>query len=141
MRLELPSLLITDDDLDFRETLCAVFEPRYRTILASNGEEALNIVRRQEVHLLLLDMHMPRLTGLETMQRVKQFKSRLPCILISAGLDEALERQARLAEAFSVLAKPVTRRQLTSTVEAAMRRIYGWECPDEGPAHPLGGES
>ena len=127
MRLELPSLLITDDDLDFRETLRAVFESRFRTILASDGQEALDIVRQEEVHLLLLDMHMPRLTGLETMQRVKQFKSRLPCILISAGLDETLERQARLAEAFSVLAKPVTRRQLTSTVDAAMRRIYGWE--------------
>ncbi len=139
MRLELPSLLITDDDLDFRETLRAVFEPRFRTILASDGEEALDIVRRQEVHLLLVDMHMPRLTGLETMQRVKLLKSRLPCILLSAGLDEALERQARLAEAFSVLAKPVTRRELTSTVEAAMRRIYGWESPEDDPGLPNSG--
>lgn len=139
MRLELPSLLITDDDVDFRETLRAVFEPRFRTLLAGDGEEALDIVRRQEVHLLLLDMHMPRLTGLETIERVKQFKSRLPCILISAGLDETLERQARLAEAFSVLAKPVTRRQLTSTVESAMRRIYGWEMPDDQPGTPRDG--
>jgi len=131
MRLELPSLLITDDDVDFRETLRAVFEPRFRTILASDGQEALDIVQKCEVHLMLLDMHMPRLTGLETIQRVKQFKSRIPCILLSAGLDEALERQARLAEAFSVLAKPVTRRQLTSTVDAAMRRIYGWESPSD----------
>jgi len=127
MRLELPSLLITDDDRDFRETLRAVFEPRFRTITAGDGQEALEIVRSQEVHLLLLDMHMPRLTGLETLRQVKQFKSRLPCILISAGLDETLERQARLAEAFSVLAKPISRQTLTSTVDAAMRRIYNWE--------------
>lgn len=126
MRLELPSLLITDDDHDFRETVRSVFEPRFRTFTASDGEEALDIVRNQEVHLLLLDMHMPRLTGLETLRRVKQFKSRLPCILISAGLDETLERQARLAEAFSVLAKPVSRRELTGTVEAALRRVYNW---------------
>jgi DNA-binding response OmpR family regulator len=137
MRLEIPSLLITDDDVDFRETLRAVFEPRFRTILASDGQEALEIVRREEVHLLLLDMHMPRLTGLETMRKVKVFKSRLPCILLSAGMDEALERQARLAEAFEVLAKPVTRRDLTNTVEAAMRRIYGWTSPDQPPTrHP-----
>jgi two-component system chemotaxis response regulator CheY len=139
MRLEIPSLLITDDDVDFRETLRAVFEPRFRTILASDGQEALEIVRREEVHLLLLDMHMPRLTGLETMRKVKVFKSRLPCILLSAGMDEALERQARLAEAFEVLAKPVTRRDLTNTVEAAMRRIYGWTSPDE-PRTPHPGE-
>jgi CheY-like chemotaxis protein len=126
MRLELPSLLITDDDHDFRETVRAVFEPRFRTLTAGDGQEALEIVRSQEVHLLLLDMHMPRLTGLETLRQVKRLKRRLPCILISAGMDEALAHQARLAEAFSVLAKPISRQQLTSTVDAAMRRIYGW---------------
>ena len=127
MRLEFPSLLITDDDHDFRETLRAVFEPRFRTLLAGDGQEALEIVRREEVHLLLLDMHMPRLTGLETLRQVKQLKSRLPCILLSGALDEALVRQAELAEAFSVLAKPISRQQLTSTVDAAMRRIYNWQ--------------
>ena len=127
MRLQFPSLLITDDDHDFRETLRAVFEPRFRTLMAGDGEEALEIVRRQEVHLVLLDMHMPKLTGLETLRQVKRFKSLLPCILLSAGLDESLIRQAQLAEAFSVLSKPISRKQLTSTVEAAMRRIYNWE--------------
>ena len=91
MRLELPSLLITDDDRDFRETLRNVFEPRFRTLLAGDGEEALDIVRREEVHLLLLDMHMPKLTGLETLRQVKRFKSLLPCILLSARLDDALK--------------------------------------------------
>jgi CheY-like chemotaxis protein len=127
MRLEFPSLLITDDDLDFRETLRIVFEPRgFRTLLAGDGEEALEILRHQEVHLLLIDMHMPKLTGLETLRQVKRFKSRLPCILLSAALDESLILQARNAEAFSVLSKPITRQTLTSTVDAAMRRIYNW---------------
>ena len=53
----------------------------------------------------------------------------MPCILLSAGLDETIIRQAELAEAFSVLAKPISRQQLTSTVEAAMRRIYNWDAP------------
>jgi len=132
MRLEFPSLLITDDDHDFRETLRAVFEPRFRTLLAGNGEEALDIVRKEDVHLVLLDMHMPRLTGLETLRQVKRFKSRLPCILLSAALDENLIRQAQLAEAFSVLSKPITRHEITSTVAAAMRRIYDWELDPPG---------
>lgn len=126
MRLQYPSLLITDDDHDFRETLRAVFAPRFRTLVAGDGEEALDIVRHQEVHLVLLDMHMPKLTGLETLRQVKQFKSRLPCILLSAGLNELIIQQAELAEAFSILAKPISRQQLTSTVDAAMRRIYNW---------------
>jgi CheY-like chemotaxis protein len=134
MLLNSPSILITDDDRDFRETLRIVFEPHgFRTLLAGDGEEALEIVRNEEVHLLLLDMHMPKLTGLETIRRVKQFQSRIPCILISAALDEMLIRQARLAQAFSVLPKPISRLQLTSAVEQAMRQAYDWARGGIGP--------
>lgn len=122
-----PSILITDDDRDFRETLRGVFEPEgFHTLLASAGDEALDIVRRQDVHLVLLDMHMPRLTGLETLRLVKQFKSRLPCILLSANADQLLVEQARQADAFSFLSKPVSRREITSTVRLALHRTYNW---------------
>ena len=66
-----PSLLITDDDRDFRETLRDVFEPRgFHTVLASDGVEALEIVRTREIHLVLIDMHMPRLSGMEAIDRI-----------------------------------------------------------------------
>jgi CheY-like chemotaxis protein len=127
MLTESPSLLITDDDDDFRETLRGVFEPRgFRTLLAGNGEEALEIVHSQEVHLILLDVHMPRLTGLETLRLVKQFKALLPCILLSAELDEFILEEARREHAFSVLAKPVTLRQLTGVVQQALEWAYNW---------------
>jgi CheY-like chemotaxis protein len=123
----LPSILITDDDRDFRETLRGVFEPLgFRTLLAGDGDEALDIVRREDVHLLLLDMHMPRLTGLETLRLVKQFKSRLPCILLSANADAILVEQAMRADAFSFLSKPVTRQKITTTVWLALRGTYNW---------------
>ena len=127
MLIEAPSLLITDDDSAFRETLQDVLEPQgYRTFLAGDGEEALAIVRAREVHLVLLDMHMPKLTGLETIRMLKQFKSVLPCILMSAKLDDLLIEQAHLAKAFSVLAKPVTRTQITLSVRLALKRTYDW---------------
>src|SRR5574340_922100 len=125
MLVQPPSLLITDDDRQFRETLQGVFEPEgFRTILAGDGEEALHIVRTQEVHLVLLDMHMPRLTGLETLRRVRVLNAMLPCILLSAQLDDLIIEQARREHAFSVLAKPVTRSQLTGIVRQALRRAY-----------------
>lgn len=127
MIADTPSILITDDDRDFRETLRGVFEPQgFRTLLAEDGAQAVEIVERQEVHLLLLDMHMPRLTGLETLRRVKQIKSLLPCILISAGADEMLIEQAMRDHAFSVLSKPVSRVHVTDTVQLALRRTYNW---------------
>ena len=140
MLVEAPSVLITDDDRDFREALRDVLEPfGFRAILAGDGEQAVQIVRSQEIHLLLLDMHMPRLTGLETIRLVKQLKAFLPCILISAALDEPLIQQAEQAQAFSVLAKPVTRQQLTATVARAMTRTYGdWR--RSLPLHRFGGQ-
>lgn len=122
-----PSLLITDDDVDFARTLCEAFQPRgFRTLLARNGEEALTIVRHREVHLALLDMHMPKLSGLETIRRVKKLKSLLPCILMSARLDPAIVEQARRADAFSVLPKPVTLFELTAAIQLALERTYDW---------------
>lgn len=127
MNSTIPSLLITDDDLSFRETLRGVLEPQgFRTLTAGDGEEALEIVRHEEVHLLLLDMHMPKLTGLETLRQVKQFKALLPCIILSAAADEEMIEQARRAEAFSVLSKPVNRLNLTNLIRMALRRTYNW---------------
>ncbi len=127
MVFEHPAILITDDDYAFRETVRSMLEPRgYRTLIAGDGEEALRIVGQEPIHLLLLDMHMPRLTGLETVRRIRMAQSRLPCVLLSAALDDAILRQARMIDVFSVLAKPVSSSELTSTVDDVFRRIYGW---------------
>ncbi len=127
MLVKSPSLLITDDDSDFRETLQVVFEPQgFRTLLASDGEEAIQIVRREEVHLLLLDIHMPKLTGLETLRLIKQFKATLPCILLSAHWDDWLLEEARREQAYSMLSKPVTLSQITGAVRQALERAYAW---------------
>lgn len=122
--IETPSLLITDDDRDVRETLRDVFQSRgFLTQTAGDGEEALRIVRNHEIHLVLIDMHMPRLTGLEAITRIKQFKSRIPCILISGQLNDEL-RATQLA--FQVLAKPISCRQVTQTVSLALKSAYNW---------------
>jgi len=134
MVIENPSLLITDDDSAFRETLQGVFEPQgYRTILAGDGEEALHIVRTQVVHLALLDMHMPKLTGLETLRLVKQFKALLPCIILSADLDETIIEQARREHAYSVLRKPVALMQIMGVVRQALEATYNWQTSERRP--------
>ena len=127
-----PALLITDDDRAFRETLRDVFQPRgFRTILAADGQEALQVVRQEEVHLVLIDMHMPRLSGLEAIQQIKQVHATLPCILISGNVDESIRSSD---DPFEILDKPVSFRQVTATVNSALRVTYQWseEMRDEG---------
>src|SRR5688500_6906858 len=95
MRIVTPSLLITDDDRDFRETLRSVFEPRgFETLLAADGQEALEIMQAHPVHVLLDDMHMPRLTGLETIRRLRELSRPIPAILMSAELDPRIRQEA-----------------------------------------------
>jgi len=122
-----PSILLTDDDLGFRETVRGVLEPRgFRTFEASNGEEALRIIARESIHVVLLDYNMPRLTGIETLKRVKQIQELLPCILVSAQMDEELRKEAEAAQVFSVLTKPVSGVDITNSVNDALRVTYGW---------------
>lgn len=125
MLLETPSLLIADDDQAFRETLGEVFEIRgYRALLASDGVEAFSIARREPVHVLLLDMHMPEWTGLETIRRLREFRVHIPWILMSAALDETIVREAREADAFTVVPKPVRCAELTTVVAQALRSRF-----------------
>jgi len=125
--IRIPRILITDDDQGFREILRGLLERHgYATLEADSGERALEIVRREAVHLLLLDMYMPKLTGLETIRRVKQMRAVLPCILMSADADEQLVRQADSVQAFSVLSKPMSASTVTQAIRNAMSRAYNW---------------
>jgi CheY-like chemotaxis protein len=120
------SILIADDDTSCRQALRDIMEPEgYRTLLASSGEEALDIVRQADVHLALLDMHMPTLTGLETLQLVRQIKGMLPAILITGDADENLIRQACQLHFYSVIPKPVSKNVVLYTVLRALSCVYG----------------
>jgi two-component system, response regulator PdtaR len=117
------SILITDDDRDCRETLRDIVEPQgYRTVLATCGEEAVEIVQAQIIHAVLLDMHMPTLTGLDTLRIVRQINVLLPCILVTADATDGLIRQALNDHAYSVIPKPVNKHLVLHTVVRALGR-------------------
>lgn len=121
-----PQLLISDDDRDFRETLRVVFERRgLDTILAANGQEAVEIVRSESIHVVLIDLQMPKLSGIDAIRQIKDLRGYVPCILISAALDESIEAQA--GDAFSMLKKPVSQVEVTQTVFDALFAEYGWQ--------------
>lgn len=119
------SILITDDDPGSRESLRDMFEPQgFRTLMAESGEEAIDIVKDNDVHLALMDMHLPRLTGLETMEIFRQIKGLLPVILISAENDDHLLQRALAAHAFSVLSKPLSKNLVIYVVTRALEKFY-----------------
>lgn len=119
------SILITDDDPAARETLRDIVAPLgYRTLMAESGEEAIDVIRQHEVHLALMDMHLPRISGLETISIVRQIKGVIPAILITADQDDNLMRRALSEHAFCVLAKPVSRHVVIYVVHKAIEKYY-----------------
>ena len=124
-----PRLLIADDDRDFRESLGEVFQRRgFETELAADGCEAVEIVQSAaDVHIVLLDVHMPRLTGLQALHQIRSMVSAaLPCVLMSAQLDADIVAEAESLEISTVLAKPFSLKDVTGTVERILNDQYGW---------------
>jgi DNA-binding response OmpR family regulator len=124
-----PQILIADDDAALRDALSEAFQRRgYGTMLAADGQEALELVQaRMTLHLAILDIHMPRLSGLDTLEEIRRLNlPKLPCILMTAELDDAIERKARDLADSPVLAKPFALRTLTETVRDVMRRAHGF---------------
>ena len=120
------SVLIADDDAECRQSLKEIIEPEgYRTFLAESGEEALDIVRKEHVHVVLTDMHMPRITGLDLLRLVRQMHPRLPSILVTADANAELMRRAFQAQAYSVIPKPVSKHVVLYTVVRAIVQVYG----------------
>ncbi|MER3416455.1 MAG: response regulator [Gemmataceae bacterium] len=120
------SILIADDEREWRDVLQEVFlKEGFRTEVAQNGEEALEILLQRCVHLLLFDMHMGRLSGLDTFLIVRQRNVLVPCILLTADISERLIRDALAVRVYKVLAKPVSRQVLVHAVAEALARTYG----------------
>ena len=120
------SILIADDDVAMRDVLREVVASAgFTTLVVSCGEEALDVVGQKAVHLALLDMHLPRLTGLETLQLVRQMHAMLPAILVTADASQSLMREAQRSSIYSVLPKPVSKGLVLQTVARALRRHYG----------------
>ena len=120
------SILIADDDRQCQQALREIMEPQgYHTLLASSGEEAVDIVRKSRVDLLLLDMHMPTLTGLETLQLVRQINALLPAILVTGDPSASVLQQAQRARVYSVIPKPISKNVVLYTVVKALARYGG----------------
>jgi len=132
------SVLIADDDRGTREALGEALEQRgFRTLLAEDGGQAVELVQVDLVHLVLFDMQMPRLTGLEAFAVIRQTLDRmLPAVLMTADATNDLIRRAFQAQVFSVIPKPVNMNIVLHTLSRALAKAYGSTTPAPPPQAP-----
>ena len=118
-------LLVADDDPGFRETVRDILLPHFETITVGSGEEAIEVVEQSSIHLVLMDVHMHALSGVDAVRIVKSIQWELPCILITSDLTDGLLDRARSEGAYAVLRKPPRRGHLLKTITSALRASYG----------------
>ena len=127
------TLLIADDNSSFRQTVREVLERRFHFAICevSCGEEAVDCVQECQIDIVLLDMHMHHMTGLDTIRVLKDMDALRPCILITSDDSDDLRRDATQADAHTVLHKPVRRNELVTTVSRALHDAYDTPLSDD----------
>src|SRR6266852_6403045 len=116
-------ILITDDNLMNRRLLAAVFESQgFQIRLSESGEEALKEIAAEVPSVLLLDLRMPGMDGLEVLRRTKEVAPQLPVILLTAHGDLPDAVQAIKLGAYDFLARPINNDKLVLTVRRALER-------------------
>jgi CheY-like chemotaxis protein len=110
-------VLIADDDADVREVLVESFrDAGFDVLEAANGLEALLCVKRDRPDAVVLDLMMPRLGGVEALKRIHAFNPGIRALVVTGALDAELHRQATLAGAAGVFAKPVSAATLVAAL-------------------------
>ena len=115
------TILIVDDEESIRTSLGGILEDEgYRTLFAMDGVEALETANREAPDLVLLDIWMPRMDGMETLRKLKELDPRLTVIMMSGhGTIETAVRSTKLG-AYDFIEKPLSLEKVIITVHNAL---------------------
>ena len=118
--MKTPRILIVDDDSGQRSLLDSFLRSQgFDTVLADSGERALELLRAGNVNMMISDVRMPGLSGLETLRRARQEHATLPVLLVTAYADIRDAVVAMRDGAVNYLAKPIDLDELLDSVRQA----------------------
>ncbi|GBR74458.1 DNA-binding transcriptional response regulator AtoC [Candidatus Termititenax aidoneus] len=117
-----PVALIIDDDSDLRQTTGLILAKNYTVLEACNGAAGLNELKKTAVDVVLCDIRMPDLSGLEVLENIKKSLPQLEVIMLTAVSDAKTAVQALKKGAFDFLVKPVEPEQLLNTCAQAVKK-------------------
>ena len=115
-------LLIVEDDTATNEAICEYMRSAgHITLSALDGEQGLQIAREKSVDLVVLDIMLPKRTGLEVLKELRQI-SNIPILMLTALDDEPTQAASFDEQADDYITKPFEPEEMTARVEAALRR-------------------
>jgi CheY-like chemotaxis protein len=88
-------VLLVDDEEDFRNLLAFWLKSKgYSVITASNGEEAIKLVKTEDPAIIFMDLNMPVMDGADALRKLREFNKEVPVIIISAFVDDRKAKEA-----------------------------------------------
>ncbi|GAA0085848.1 response regulator transcription factor [Clostridium sp. CTA-7] len=118
------NILIVDDEKEIRDLLeINLKNEGYQTFKASNGKEALEILDKEEIHLMVLDIMMPGMNGLEVCRKIRE-RYNIPILMLSAKTEDMDRIQGIMTGADDYVCKPFNHLELTVRIRALLRRAY-----------------
>jgi two-component system nitrogen regulation response regulator NtrX len=116
-------ILIIDDEDGIRESLSGIFEDEGYTVLtASSGEEGLKLLKEHSPDLILLDVWLPGIDGLQTLKEIKDLKPGLPVIMVSGHGNIELAVKATRTGAYDFLEKPLSLERVLLAAKRALEK-------------------
>ncbi|MGZ3449412.1 MAG: PAS domain S-box protein [Polyangiales bacterium] len=116
-------ILVVEDDELVRRTTCGILrETGYSVLEASNGADALAEIERNEIQLLITDVVMPGMSGLELVTKARAHRPELAALLLSGYSEEVLHGETALAGSVSFLPKPFKATELLDATRTAIER-------------------
>jgi DNA-binding NtrC family response regulator len=117
-----PAILVVDDDPGVRESFRLILEDHYDVVDVPDGPSALDVVRASPMDLVLLDIRLPGMDGIEVLERIKAIDERVEVILVTAVKTVRTAVAAMKLGAFDYLTKPFEEDELLSLASRALER-------------------
>src|SRR5208337_3362486 len=127
-------ILVVDDESAIRRALRPpLLELGFQVAEASRGEEALQLLRATLYDVVLLDVNMPGIGGVETLRRIRTFAPRLPILMLTVRDQEEEKVEALDLGADDYVTKPFSTRELIARIRAAVRRVKAPARAEDSP--------
>ncbi len=128
--MDKPLILLVDDDSSIRWVLSkALNNAGFKVLAADNGQDALKLIEQQLPKLIITDVQMPGMSGLELMETVKLRHPNLPVVIITANTDTQMAVESHKIGAFDFLPKPFDIIQAVSICQKAIAKDTIEELP------------